>query len=77
MNNIPDKVLFTKSGSSKGSYIDGLIVILVVLWICFLLSTADNVQPVEQVALVQAYVKNLGLLLKDKVHFLVWINTHI
>lgn len=76
MKNIPNKVLLTKSGSSKGNYIDGLIVMLVALWICFLLSTAGHVQPSEQVALIQAYVKNLGLLLKDKVYFLVWSNTH-
>lgn len=68
--NPPNKILCTKAGN-KGIYIDGLIVMLVLLWICFLLFTADNVQPVEQVALIQAYVKNLGLLLKDKVHFFV------
>lgn len=77
MKNLPNKILRTTSGSSKGSHIDGLIVMLVLLWICFLLFTADKVQPVEQVALIQAYIKNLGLLLQDKVYFFVWINTHM
>ncbi len=77
MKNLPNKLLPVKATIGKGNYLDAVIVILVLLWICFLLFTAEKVQAIEPLAFAQAYIKNLGVLLQDKVAFFVWINTHL
>lgn len=37
------------------------------LWIFFLLFIGKQIQPAEQLTLIQAYSKNLGILAVDKV----------
>ncbi len=71
LNNMPN----TSAIHNKKSIINSLIIVmLVVLWICFLLSTSVQSSSAEYSSLLQAYMKNLGILLKDKVCFFIGIS---
>lgn len=71
-SNLSIAVALTK----KRKFLDRLTIFLVVVWIGFLLFIGKHIQPAEHLALIQAYSKNLGILLLDKVSCVIWENAH-
>ncbi len=61
------KKILLATTNSRHQYLDWLTITLVILWIFFLLFIGRQIQPAEQLTLIQAYSKNLGILVVDKV----------
>ncbi len=75
MAKFSNRILPTKT-SNKRNYLDRLTIPLVLMWICFLLFVGKQIQPAEHMVFLQAYSKNLGILLLDKVACFIQINVY-
>jgi hypothetical protein len=71
--NFSNRILPT-TANSKRKYLDRVTIALVLIWICFLLFVGKQIQPAEHLVFIQAYSKNLGILLLDKVACFIQLN---
>lgn len=74
MKNLPAKALANRATSRKHAITNTLVISLALLWVCFLLMMQEQTQMTEPMRLIQAYIKNISILVMDKVYFFIPVN---